>query len=587
MRNQRWEVANQKLMAKAFSELDFEDLFEFDTLMQTKEGIENIEIVLNGQRWSYQAKQSIWGMRNPISGSIKCNDKNNPTITQLLIDLQKTVSINDIDLSGLLEEIQQTLFSEINRLEILDKVTNQDIVYCSEIQRQKYLDAHPKVIANKGRLGWGEAELARYSPETSEGFQLRYIAIKKHLCHFGFRSDLTPLDVLSKTMSEQDYSGLVTKIPQRDLNEYLVLAVHPWQYQRFITIQFQEYLQNEDIIDLGLVGGSWIPQQSIRTLSTLDQSVPYDVKTALTILNTSCYRGIPGKYIQQGPEISKWLANIASRDPLLKKTGLHVQQELGGVYCPHPYQSKIEGAYRYSEMLGCIWRERAEAVLSDNQRPLSMATLMQDDGQGNACINELIASSGLSHEQWLRAMFWHVVIPIYHLMCRYGVGLVAHGQNVTLVLEDNIPTGCIIKDFHGDLRLVDQPYPELASLEQSIQDNLTRLPPHYLVHDLLTGHFVTVLRFVSPWLESEGISEALFYGYLADEVKTYQTSHPELKERFKQFNLLSESIDKICLNRVRFKIGYGDSSERPLPELGKPIPNPLLIGLTTLDKQQC
>ncbi|GAL28401.1 citrate:6-N-acetyl-6-N-hydroxy-L-lysine ligase alpha subunit [Vibrio variabilis] len=81
------------------------------------------------------------------------------------------------------------------------------------------------------------------------------------------------------------------------------------------------------------------------------------------------------------------------RDPLLKKNGLHVQQELGGVYCPHPYQSKIEGAYRYSEMLGCIWRERAEAVLSDKQRPLSMATLMQDDGQGNACINELIASS--------------------------------------------------------------------------------------------------------------------------------------------------------------------------------------------------
>ncbi|GAL28400.1 citrate:6-N-acetyl-6-N-hydroxy-L-lysine ligase alpha subunit [Vibrio variabilis] len=206
---------------------------------------------------------------------------------------KKRFRINDIDLSGLLEEIQQTLFSEIKRLEILDKVTTQDIIYCSEIQRQKYLDAHPKIIANKGRLGWGEAELTRYSPETSEGFQLRYIAIKKHLCHFGFRSDLTPLDVLRKTMSEQDYSHLIAKLPNHGLNEYLVLAIHPWQYQRFITIQFQEYLQNEDIIDLGLLGGTWIPQQSIRTLSTLDQTVPYDVKTALTILNTSCYRAYP------------------------------------------------------------------------------------------------------------------------------------------------------------------------------------------------------------------------------------------------------------------------------------------------------
>ena len=121
-----------------------------------------------------------------------------------------------------------------------------------------------------------------------------------------------------------------------------------------------------------------LTQQSIRTLTSVDANVNVDIKTALTILNTSCYRGIPGQYIAHGARISTWLANLVNlRIELFQSHGLYVQQEIGGVYCPHPHQSKLSGAYRYSEMLGCIRRERAESILSSNQRPLSMATLMQ------------------------------------------------------------------------------------------------------------------------------------------------------------------------------------------------------------------
>ncbi|WP_275426405.1 ferric iron reductase [Vibrio variabilis] len=100
-----------------------------------------------------------------------------------------------------------------------------------------------------------------------------------------------------------------------------------------------------------------------------------------------------------------------------------------------------------------------------------------------------------------------------------------------------------------------------------------------------------MLRFISPWLETtesgqnglepQGISETKFYGILAKEIQRYQAAHPHLKPRFEAFNLLSEHIDKVCLNRVKFKIGYGESNQRPLPELGEPIRNPLVIGLET------
>jgi aerobactin synthase len=109
----------------------------------------------------------------------------------------------------------------------------------------------------------------------------------------------------------------------------------------------------------------------------------------------------------------------------------------------------------------------------------------------------------------------------------------------------------------------------------SVCANLTRIPANYLIHDLVTGHFVTVLRFVSPKLARIGISEPQFYAWLAEEIRSYQAANPELKQRFALFDLFKPEIEKICVNRVRFKIAYGDSDQRPLPEIGEPIANPL------------
>lgn len=41
------------------------------------------------------------------------------------------------------------------------------------------------------------------------------------------------------------------------------------------------------------------------------------------------------------------------------------------------------------------------------------------------------------------------MIPFYHLLCRYGVALIAHGQNVTLVMKDYVPQRILLKDFEG------------------------------------------------------------------------------------------------------------------------------------------
>lgn len=340
--------------------------------------------------------------------------------------------------------------------------------------------------------------------------------------------------------------------------------------------QYATSFARQDFIDLGAIHVEWFAQQSIRTLSRPEHDSVFDIKTSLSILNTSCYRGIPGNLIQQGSALSGWLATVVQNDAFLQASGLVVQQEVAGIFCPHPYQSQVSaGAYRYKEMLGCIWRERAESVVKDDEEVMSLSCLMQEDAAGRSCIDALISLSGMGAEHWLRCLFKHSVIPLYHLICRYGVSVVAHGQNVTLILKNHVPVGCTIKDFHGDLRIYEHTFPENKSLPLSIREQLTQLPARYLLHDLLTGNVVSTLRFISPKLTKFNVPETHFYEWLGQEIIAYQSAHPALASRFTLFDMMTDTIEKVCINQVRFKIGYGDSEHRPLPALGTPIPNPM------------
>lgn len=565
-----WLSVNRSLCAKIISELHYEELLE--PTKQDKVWF----LETKNDKWYFEASITIWGMLEIAKDSIECESGKAPLASQLLIDLNKYLTISDINLANLLEEVQQTLYSDMVRMKKLEGMTADDLTSMSEIDRQQYIDAHPKAIANKGRLGWGADNLEQYSPESGNPFQLRWLAIRKSQCEAGIAQSTSYDSILKNVLGEAEFDQLNAKLGAQ-YQDFWLVAIHPWQFQRFLTSQYACLFMNGDIVDLGLAGADWKAQQSIRTLSSPSEHIAYDAKTALSILNTSCYRGIPGKFIVQGPELSSWLDKLTKTDETLKAAGLHVQQEVAGFYAPHPFQSQLEqGPYRYQEMLGCIWRERAEHIIAEHKRPITMAALMQGDLNGKPLIGSLIDASGITIEQWLEKLFSHVVVPLYHLMCKYGVGLVAHGQNITLVLEDNIPCGCIIKDFHGDLRIVNQEFPELNSLDGSIKETLTRLPPHYLIHDLLTGHFVTVLRFISPKIAGLGFEEIDFYRLLRRVIQAYKEQHSHLEERFNQFDLMTPQIDKICINRVRFKIGYGDTNERPLPDIGKPINNPLM-----------
>lgn len=565
-----WESANQDLVAKSIGELTFEEV-----LRPESQGASFELRTQSGTHYQFTGWKTVWEYLRVKPSSLLRNGEKVTSAAQFFSDIQLETGMNDITFGNFLEEMHNTLYSDTKLKEKNSSLSVQEVVKWDGDKIQSILNGHPKILLNKGRIGWNTEDLARYAPESREAFKLFWIGVNKSLLTVNL-SDSTTLDqILTQSFNDSDLIEFKNILIKKHMGpEFVIIPVHPWQWKRFIQIQFAAEVHAGAIIPVGEYGDNYRPQISIRTLSNITRPDKMDIKLPLSILNTSCIRGLPAKHVEMGPKLSQALETLCQQDEILKDTV--ILKEAAGFTFVHPSYRKVEKApYRYHEFLGAVYRESALSKLQANEQAILTASLFHQDEKGHSLIGEYIRHSGMSATEWLKLLFKTVVTPLYHLQVEYGVGLVAHGQNIVLILKDHKPYKMILKDFHGDLRLSSELPQKSQVFFEAVAKDITRLPEHYLIHDLITGHFVTVLRFISAVMkESEGLEEKIFYSLLSEVIQNYKnTRASKISE---SVDLLRPEISRVLLNKVRFSIGYGDSDVRPLPILGSPLNNPLV-----------
>ena len=551
-----WQEINQDLIKKALSE------FSFEEMLPIKETQDHYILKINDDLYyKFKATKSIWNHLR-VHGDIQrieSHKETNLNAQQFFIDINIYIKTSDITLSNYLEEINNTLYSD---LEIKNQtITSDEILKLNGDNQQCFLSGHPKLLPNKGRIGFSSKDLDQYAPESRNPIQFRWVLVKKEKLK---GLDLTPdtLWTIDQSFSIEDEKIHILKQIESKLDVYDLMPIHPWQWDNVIKMQFQDELQNETLIDLGVAGDSYLPQASIRTLSNITSPKKYDIKVPVSILNTSCVRGLPHKYLSITPKLSFEMENIVQNDELLKSVIILKEMKAVALEQNHFHQIK-DAAYRYHEQLGAVWRESSQL----NSRSILSGVLIHQDHSGKTVFESYLDASGLSASEWLKKYAQTVVLPLYHLQAKYGIGLVSHGQNIMVQLKDSAPCGLVLKDFHGDLRLAK------GSESVASHKELTKLPPEHLIHDLYTGHFITVLRFLSGTLEDRNIiSETDFYKIFATVIEGYGKTNPAI-------DLLQPTFPKVLVNKVRFQIGYGDNAKRPIPMLGSEINNPLYLSL--------
>lgn len=569
--------ANAELIAKAIGELYYEELLKPELFENSR-----YHLGLGEVSYTFKARETIWSSLSVEASTIsRWPESELLSAAQFFIDIKEIHQMGDITLGNFLEELGNTLAREVEILARVENIAAADLLAMTETELQSYLSGHPKILLNKGRLGWGVADSNHYSPEAAPRFKLHWVALKKDLATKSFAPGESMESILLECMDEGELQRLKScaEALGADADHYCYLPVHPWQWDHVIQIQFAHEFATNSLIDLGVFGDDFGPQVSLRTLTNLSRPSRLDVKLPLTILNTSAIRGLPGHYIKAGVELSDLVADLAHEDPLLNQSGLDVLKERAGIaYTNAHYRQVAEAPYRYHELLGVTWRESATYKSEcQGERALMTGALLFAGDKGEALIGEIIERSKLKVSEWLRLYFKHVVTPLYHLQIKHGLGLVSHGQNIILRLKDWCPCGVFIKDFGGDLRLAanfKERYQDMASFNA-----LTTLPPNYLIHDLYTGHFITTLRYLSSLMSKcNYISELDFYTLGAEVLSDYLNKYPTHDAP----NLLAPTFERVLVNAVRFDIGYGDSAQRPVPKLGSALKNPLYLGLQSL-----
>lgn len=578
-----WPIANQKLVAKIISEFAYEQAFRFE---QDDNGY---VLHLEGEtRYRFQGSENIWGQVVIEPTSIVRQSSLRPSLdisaALLMRDLQSLLTMSDDAFAEHLEDLNATLLGDCKLMLRKESLSARDLALLPCEQQQTYFDGHPKFAFNKGRRGWGSDDLNLYAPEAEQSFQLAWVAVEDSIVQLATNDRVRWQDLLGASISDSERKSMDSSVASFDVDiaNYHYIPVHPWQWSKKLSLLFVREIAEKKLIYIGEFGDQFLPQLSLRTLSNVTRPTSYDIKLPLTIMNTSCYRGIPGRYILAGPAASDWIESIFNSDPLLVEKQAEVLQEPAAAFVAQAdYQPLEQAPYRYHELLGVIWRESAASKLKQGEEAILMAALMESDNQGQPLIGEYIALSGLSIEAWLTQLFDAVVIPYYHLLCKYGVSLIAHGQNVTLVLENNQPKRILLKDFQGDMRLVASDYPEQSSLEQSVKQVTVRLEEHLIIHDLQTGHFVTTLRFISPLVAKLGFSETQFYALLGQRIHAYIAQQPDYQHRFSQFDLFKPRILRIGLNLAKFRHSTDASASRMLPDMDDMLDNPLVTAQQT------
>ncbi len=565
---QRWECINRRLVARMLAEFTYEGLLD----AAASGGYHNIQ--LGAVSYRFTAARGLWGQLRIDPASVARQPAAGPMrVTVLMTDLATALNLDGATTGNWLQELQHTLLAD---LQIDTRRAGIRLAELDDIEQQVLLLGHPKLVASKGRIGWGLDELAHLSPEAGKAIQLHWVAVTRALASEAPGNRVDDWGLPYDWLDECDWSELTRRAsatgaaPER----HRLLPVHPWQWQRWVVPLYADALASGELISLGSAGPALRPLLSLRTFADARAPARARIKLPLSIRNTSCYRGLPGEAIKAGVGLSAWLDTLCRNDPALYPR-LRVQRELAAVHVRHAAYESLAGApYRFCETLGAAWREAPAAHLAAGERTVLLATLAEYETDGTPVLAHWCREAGCSVETWISALFRNVTAPLYQLLCAHGVGFIAHGQNVAVILQQSFPAGALIKDFHGDLRLAEDAATQ--GLDPNTASAVKRLPAEHLMHDLYTGHLVTALRFVGDALAASGLlSEERFYGALVRVLREHQAQHPELAAAFQRYDLLRPHMARVCVNRALIAVGYDDRAERPLPVLGPPLDNPL------------
>jgi 2-[(L-alanin-3-ylcarbamoyl)methyl]-3-(2-aminoethylcarbamoyl)-2-hydroxypropanoate synthase len=539
----------------------------------------------DGQEVSYQfrgMRTKTFGRIRMTSGSVRRRlgeeEGEAVSLRQFLLDLRPILKeVDESKLVQFIRELEQTWLKD----SVAQFVRHRDglVLAGSDYNRLEHriMDGHPYHPSYKSRIGFDFDDNMRYGPEFAEGIRLVWLAVKREEALLSF-GEADPDQFMMEQVGEERFAEMQAQIRAkgRRPEDYIMVPVHPWQWEKHIVHHLQDYLAAGSILYLGESTEEYGAQQSIRTLANRTHPEKPYVKLALSIVNTSTGRILAPHTVQNAAPISLWLEGIVSRDPYLRdEHRLILLKEVAGLSY-HPPAPELLQADTYG-VIGCIWRESLEFKLLPGERAIPFNALTALDVDGKPFIDIYILQSGLV--AWVKKLLHTSVLPLVHLLYAHGIAMESHAQNIVLVLKDGMPERLALKDFHDGLRFSRQHLtePERCPALQGTPEYHARVNRNSFIETddvlqvrdfMLDAFFFINLGELALFLDKHyGLAEETFWSLVHQTIQAYMQAFPDQAERYRLFDLYTETIEVEQLTKRRL---YPDTELRV-----HAVPNPL------------
>ena len=574
----QWRLAGQRLIEMAIAEFLYEEIIQVTHLKDNR-----YQLTLDDQTYTFKAQNYLLGHWQIEEGSVRelsvAEDLPAWNLHTFIRAFSNQTEVKPFTKAYLIKEMNNTWLAEAHLFDE-SRLSSEAALTASHHEIEGMLRGHPWLIMSKGRMGFGYDDYLNAAPELSPTVKVLWLAVHRDLAEFRSTEEWQAGRLYQHELSAEELANFEQKLHERGCScrDYFLIPVHAWQWHQWLVPTYANEIVDQRIIELGVGQDDYVPMQSIRTLCNISQPERHYVKLPVSIFNTAVYRGLPSKRNLAAPAVTAWLKQIQSQDPDLKQSGVAFLGEVATLTIHQPCFDQIEGApYQFKELFGCLWRESVDPMIGTGEQALSQAALLHRDINGQSILAVLIQASGLSPLQWLKRFAEVSVTPLLICLYKYGLAFSPHGENTMLIHANGVPQKMVLKDFIDDVNLVDEDFPELASLPIEGQI-LLRHPAHELSHFIFTGLFMVHYRYIcNVFLQDyPEHSEVEFWQTISLVIDAFHQAHPELAERIEKFAMFRAEFEKICLNRVRlFTTSYNDEAERPVPVFLDPIANPV------------
>ncbi|MEO6176873.1 MAG: IucA/IucC family siderophore biosynthesis protein [Flavobacterium circumlabens] len=567
-----WDKANVLLLKKTISEFAHELL-----IVPTLKSGKTYGLFSPDKTFEYTFEASVlalnhWSVSADSIQKKTADGEEVPLrLLEFLIEFKDVLGIGEQLLPTYLEEITSTLYSTAYKTEhenyLSEALVNQDY----QVIEHAMTEGHPCFVANSGKNGFNIDDFAQFSPEANAPMQLLWLAGHKSRATFSGIENLDYKKVLAQELPLETITSFENIMESKGFNseEYYFFPVHPWQWFNKLALIFAPDIAEGHLVCLGYGKDNYSAQQSIRTFFNTSAPEKFYVKTALSVINMGFMRGLSPYYMESTPTITEWVADVVENDAYLQQKGFTLLGEVATIGYRNFLYEPLGRSLPHNKMLAVLWRESPIPKLSKGQQIMTMAALLHVDQAGNSLVSELIKASRISPKSWIKSYLNAYLSPLLHCFYEHEMVFMPHGENLILVFENHVPVKAIMKDITEEV-MVFNTKKELPEKAKRIQIDMNEpLKILCLFNDVFQFYF----RFLSAILSESGtLPESDFWEEVANCIREYQETHPQLEEQFKKYNLFVSEFDSCCLNRLQLR------NNKQMLDLASPIESLQFVG---------